>query len=112
MAGLGVVEVNDSNFDQEVLRSELPVLVDFWAAWCGPCRAIGPYVDNVASAYAGKLKVAKVNVDQNGATPSRYGIQGIPALLFFKGGKVADQMVGLPPNPGEAINEKVKRLIV
>ena len=112
MAGLGVVEVNDANFDQEVLRSELPVLVDFWAAWCGPCRAIGPYVESVASTYEGKLKVAKVNVDQNGATPSRYGIQGIPALLFFKGGKVADQMVGLPPNPAEAINEKVKRLIV
>ena len=111
MAGLGVLEVTDANFDQEVLRSEQPVLVDFWAAWCGPCKAIGPYVDNVATAYAGKLKVAKVNVDANGATPSRYGIRGIPALLFFKDGKVADQMVGLPPNPAEAIEEKVKRLI-
>jgi len=111
MAGLGVLEVNDANFDQEVLKSEQPVLVDFWAAWCGPCKAIGPYVETVASAYAGKLKVAKVNVDQNGATPSRYGIRGIPALLFFKDGKVADQMVGLPPNPAEAIEEKVKRLI-
>ncbi|MGA3033157.1 MAG: thioredoxin [Terracidiphilus sp.] len=111
MAGLGVLEVNDANFDQEVLRSEQPVLVDFWAVWCGPCRAIAPYVDNMATTYAGKLKVAKVNVDQNGAAPSRYGIRGIPALLFFKNGQVADQMVGLPPNPAEAIEEKVKRLL-
>jgi len=110
MSGAGVLEVNDANFDQEVLRSEQPVLVDFWAVWCGPCKAIAPYVDSVATNYAGKLKVAKVNVDQNGAAPSRYGIRGIPALLFFKNGQVADQMVGLPPNPAEAIEEKVKRL--
>ncbi len=109
MAGLGVLEVNDANFDQEVLRSEQPVLVDFWAVWCGPCKAIAPIVDGVAATYAGKLKVAKVNVDQNGATPSRYGIRGIPALLFFKGGKVADQIVGYVPQ--DVIEEKVKRLI-
>jgi len=109
MAGLGVFEVDDASFDQEVLRSEQPVLVDFWAAWCGPCKAIGPAVDGVAAAYAGKLKVAKVNVDQNGATPSRYGIRGIPALLFFKGGKVADQIVGYVPQ--DVIEEKVKRLL-
>jgi thioredoxin 1 len=109
MAGLGVLEVNDASFDQEVLRSEQPVLVDFWAAWCGPCKAIAPIVDGLAAAYAGKLKVAKVNVDQNGATPSRYGIRGIPALLFFKGGKVADQVVGYVPQ--DVIEEKVKRLI-
>ena len=109
MAGLGVLEVNDANFDQEVLRSEQPVLVDFWAVWCGPCKAIAPIVDGVAAAYAGKLKVAKVNVDQNGATPSRYGIRGIPSLLFFKGGKVADQVVGYVPQ--DVIEEKVKRLL-
>lgn len=109
MAGLGVVEVNDTNFDQEVLQSELPVLVDFWAVWCGPCKAIAPIVDSVASTYAGKLKVTKVNVDQNGATPSRYGIRGIPALLFFKGGKVADQIVGYVPQ--SVIEEKVQRLL-
>jgi thioredoxin 1 len=109
MAGVGVLEINDANFDQEVLRSEQPVLVDFWAAWCGPCKAIAPIVDGLAAAYAGKLKVAKVNVDQNGATPSRYGIRGIPALLFFKGGKVADQVVGYVPQ--DVIEEKVKRLI-
>ena len=109
MAGVGVLEVNDANFDQEVLRSEQPVLVDFWAVWCGPCKAIAPMVDGVAATYAGKLKVAKVNVDQNGATPSRYGIRGIPTLLFFKGGKVADQIVGYVPQ--EVIEEKIKQLI-
>jgi len=109
MAGLGVLEVNDANFDQEVLKSEQPVLVDFWAVWCGPCKAIAPIVDGVAATYAGRLKVAKVNVDQNGATPSRYGIRGIPALLFFKGGKVADQIVGYVPQ--DVIEEKVKKLL-
>jgi thioredoxin 1 len=83
--------------------------VDFWAVWCGPCRAIAPIVDDLATAYAGKLKVAKVNVDQNGATPSRYGIRGIPALLFFKDGKVADQVVGYVPR--EVIEEKVTRML-
>ena len=109
MAGLGVLEVTDANFDQEVLKSEQPVLVDFWAAWCGPCKAIAPAVDSIATAYAGKLKVAKVNVDQNGATPSRYGIRGIPALLFFKNGKVADQIVGYVPQ--DVIEEKVQHLL-
>ena len=109
MAALGVMEVSDATFDQEVLRSEQPVLVDFWAVWCGPCRAIAPIVDGVAQAYAGKLKVAKVDVDRNAAVPSRYGIRGIPALLFFKGGKVADQVVGYAPQ--SVIEEKVQRLL-
>jgi thioredoxin 1 len=107
--GVGVLEVTDASFDQEVLKSEQPVLVDFWAAWCGPCKMIAPAVEKIAETYAGKLKVAKVNVDQNGATPSRYGIRGIPALLFFKCGKVADQIVGYVPQ--EAIEEKVQRMI-
>jgi len=109
MAGLGVLEVSDATFDQEVLQSEQPVLVDFWAVWCGPCKAIAPIVDNMAVTYAGKLKVAKVNVDENGATPSRYGVRGIPALLFFKGGKVADQVVGYVPQ--DVIDEKIKSLL-
>ena len=109
MAGLGVLEVSDATFDQEVLKSEQPVLVDFWAVWCGPCKAIAPAVDALAAKYAGQLKVAKVNVDQNGATPSRYGIRGIPALLFFKGGKVADQIVGYVPQ--DVIEEKVQKVI-
>ncbi len=110
MAGVGVLEVSDATFEQEVLRSEQPVLVDFWAIWCGPCKAIAPIVDSLAATYAGKLKVAKVNVDENGATPSRYGIRGIPTLLFFKGGKVADQVVGYVPQ--NVIEEKVQRLLV
>jgi thioredoxin 1 len=109
MAGLGVLEVSDATFDQEVLKSEQPVLVDFWAVWCGPCKALAPIVEVVAATYAGKLKVAKVNVDENSATPSRYGIRGIPSLLFFKGGKVADQVVGFVPQ--EVIEEKIQRLL-
>ncbi len=109
MAGLGVLNVSDATFDQEVLKSEQPVLVDFWAVWCGPCKAIAPAIDALAAKYAGQLKVAKVNVDQNGATPSRYGIRGIPALLFFKGGKVADQIVGYVPQ--DVIEEKVQKVI-
>ena len=106
---MGVLEVSDATFDQEVLQSEQPVLVDFWAVWCGPCKAIAPIVDNLAATYAGKLKVAKVNVDENGATPSRYGVRGIPALLFFKGGKVADQIVGYVPQ--DVVEEKIKNLL-
>ena len=111
MAGTSVLvmEVNYANFDQEVLQSEQPVLVDFWAGWCGPCKMISPFVDGIATSYAGKLKVVKVNVDQNGATPSRFGIRGIPALLFFKGGKVADQIVGYVPQ--NVIEEKVQRIL-
>lgn len=109
MAGAGVFEVTDASFDQEVLQSDKPVLVDFWAAWCGPCKAIAPIVDSVAATYAGKLKVAKVNVDQNGATPSRYGVRGIPALFLFKGGKVADQIIGYVPQ--NVIEEKIQRVL-
>ena len=109
MAGAGVVELTDATFDQEVLKSEQPVLVDFWAVWCGPCKAIGPIVETVAEKYADKLKVGKVNVDQNSGTPSRYGIRGIPALLFFKDGKIVDQVVGFVPQ--ETIEEKVQKLL-
>ena len=109
MAGLGVLEVSDATFDQEVLKSEQPVLVDFWAEWCGPCKAIAPTVDALAAKYAGQLKVIKLNVDRNGATPSRYQIRGIPAILLFKGGKVADQIVGYVPQ--DVIEEKVQRLL-
>ena len=109
MAGLGVFEVNDATFDQEVLKSEIPVLVDFWAVWCGPCKAIAPIIDAVAASYAGKLKVAKVNVDENGTTPSRFGVRGIPALMFFKGGQVVDQIVGFVPQ--DTIDEKIKRIL-
>lgn len=109
MASLAVVEVNDANFEQEVLQSDQPVLVDFWAAWCGPCKALSPIVDEVASEYSGKLKVMKMDVDRNQATPMRYGIRGIPALLLFKGGKVADQIVGYVPK--DTIARSISRVI-
>ena len=109
MASLAVVEVNDASFEQEVLQSDQPVLVDFWAAWCGPCKALSPIVDEVASEYSGKLKVMKMDVDRNQATPMRYGIRGIPALLLFKGGKVADQIVGYVPK--DTIARSISRVI-
>jgi thioredoxin 1 len=97
MASNSILEVNDSNFDQDVLKSDKPVLIDFWAAWCGPCRALAPIVDELATAYEGKVKVAKMDVDRNSATPMRYGVRGIPTLLVFKGGQVKEQIVGYVP---------------
>ena len=109
MAGLGIMEVSDATFDHEVLRSEQPVLVDFWATWCGPCKAIAPIVEGIAKTYTGKLKVVKVNVDENSSTASRFDVRGIPALLFFKGGNKADQIVGFVPK--DVIDEKIKSLL-
>ncbi len=109
MAGQFVTEVSDATFEKEVLQSEQPVLVDFWAAWCGPCRALAPVVDQVATEYNGKLRVMKMDVDSNTATPARYGIRGIPALILFKGGQVADNIVGFVPK--DTIDKSIAKVL-
>lgn len=92
-----VQQVSDDAFEREVLKSDVPVLIDFWAPWCGPCKAIAPVVEDLAKEYEGRLKVVKMNVDDNPQTPSRYGVRGIPNLILFKGGQVKDQIVGAVP---------------
>jgi thioredoxin 1 len=99
MAGDNTVNFTDASFDKDVLNAEVPVLVDFWAEWCGPCRMMAPTVDQVANDYAGKIKVGKLDVDSNQQTASRYGIRGIPTLLLFKGGQIVEQKVGAIGKP-------------
>ena len=89
-----VMEFNDQNFDSDVLKAEMPVLVDFWAVWCGPCKAIAPIVEEVANDYSGKVRVGKMDVDSNNQVAMRYGIRSIPTLLLFSGGEVVDQVIG------------------
>ncbi len=89
--------LNDNDFSKEVTESAVPVLVDFWATWCGPCQTMGPVIDNVADEYEGKVKVMKCNVDSNPLTPSKFGIRGIPTLVLFKNGEVVDRIVGAVP---------------
>jgi len=92
-----LLHVTDGDFEQKILQSDMPALVDFWAAWCGPCRTVGPIVEELASEYAGKIRVAKLDVDSNKDTPSKYGVRGIPTLMLFKNGQVVDQIVGAVP---------------
>ncbi|MBR3303427.1 MAG: thioredoxin [Bacteroidales bacterium] len=103
------INVVDSNFEEVVLKSKLPVLVDFWATWCGPCRMVAPYVEQLAKEYEGKAVVAKCNVDEASQVPVNYGIRNIPTLLFFKDGEIKDKMVGA--NSKAAIEEKLKALL-
>jgi thioredoxin 1 len=94
-----ISHVGDADFPTAVLGSDLPVLVDFWAEWCGPCKAIAPLLDDVAKAYAGRIKVVKINIDDNPQTPRQYAVRGIPTLMLFKDGKVAGTQVGLVGKP-------------
>ena len=107
MASENIFDFTDANFQSEVLESSMPVLVDFWASWCGPCKAIAPIIEEVAVEYQGKVKVGKVNVDENPATPSNYGVRGIPTLILFKDGEILDQIVGaLPKNQLQSMLDK------
>ena len=94
MSGSEPLQVSDATFEEEILKADTPALVDFWAAWCGPCRAIAPVVEELARDYQGKVKVAKMNVDENAKTPAKYGIRAIPTLIIFKGGQVLEQITG------------------
>jgi thioredoxin 1 len=90
-----IVHTTDATFEQDVLKSDVPVLLDFWAEWCGPCKAIAPILDEISTEYAGKVRIAKINIDHNRQTPQKYGVRGIPTLLLFKNGTVEAQQVGL-----------------
>ncbi|MCK4648750.1 thioredoxin [bacterium] len=101
------VTLTEENFKKEVLESDLPVLVDFWASWCGPCQIVGPIVEEIAKEYEGRLKVGKLNVDEGRNIASQYRIMSIPTLMIFKGGEVVDQIIGALPKP--ALEEKIKQ---
>ncbi len=103
------VILSEASFEAEVLKSDLPVMVDFWAEWCGPCRVLGPIVEELAKEWEGKMKVGKVNVDENNALAGKYEVQGIPSLIFFKGGEVVHRSVGLKMK--DELNEEIKKVV-
>ncbi len=109
MASADVVNIEDGTFESEVLKSETPVLVDFWAVWCGPCKAIAPAVDEVAAEFKGKVKVAKLNIDDHQGVPQQFGIRSIPTLLLFQGGRVVDTIVGAVPK--SKLEESLKKAL-
>ncbi|MGE5789730.1 MAG: thioredoxin [Syntrophaceae bacterium] len=105
MSGESVIHVNEGTFDTEILKSDTPALVDFWAPWCGPCRAIAPVLDEIAEEYKGKVKVAKINVDENRKLAGNHGVMSIPTMILFKNGKALDKLIGLVPK------ERLKELM-
>jgi thioredoxin 1 len=109
MAGPDVMNIGDGEFRREVLESQTPVVVDFWATWCAPCRAIAPALEELATQYRGRVKVAKVNIDDNQETPQQYGVRSIPTLLVFKGGRVVDQIVGAVPKA--KLEDAIKKVV-
>lgn len=105
------VHITDGDFETAVLKSDKPVMVDFWAAWCGPCRMIAPFVEELAQEYGDRALVAKMDTDANPMTPTKFGIMGIPTLIFFNGGKEVDRMVGVPRQPKEALRAKLEAVL-
>jgi thioredoxin 1 len=112
MASANVLELTVANWEQEVAKSDKPVIVDFWAPWCGPCRAIAPIIDKIATQFAGKVKVGKLNIDDHGELATQYDVSGIPTLLFFKGGKQVEKIVGLGGSQPEVEIAKILNRLV
>lgn len=104
-----VLEIDESNFEAEVKKSDIPVMIDFWATWCGPCRMIAPHVEEASKVYSGKLKVGKIDVDNNQKIASQYSIMSIPAVMFFRNGNVVDQVIGAIPR--KALFERIDRVL-
>ena len=104
-----ILQVTDETFDSEIVNSDIPAMVDFWAAWCGPCKMVAPVVEELAKEYEGKIKIAKMDVDKNQQTPARFGIRNIPTLILFKGGDVAQTIIGAQPK--SSIEEELKKLL-
>jgi len=104
-----LLQVTDGNFDEEIIKADIPAMVDFWAEWCGPCKMVGPTVEALAKEYEGKVKIAKMNVDENRETPAKFGFRNIPTLILFKNGEVAQTIVGA--HPKSYLEEELKKLL-
>jgi thioredoxin 1 len=104
-----ILEVSDDSFDSEIIKADLPAMVDFWAEWCGPCKMVGPVVEELAAAYKGKIRIAKMDVDKNRKTPAKFGIRNIPTMILFKDGEVIKTIIGAQPK--KSLEEELKKLL-